>query len=198
MTMAFANRGPARRGPGLLLAGPLASLPPSETGGGKRAAGATRSHAQRSEHGEDGEDRDLVGAGLAGTLRRGGRLAAGRRRRAACLQAAFRAAMPTNNLEGLPTDFRGLECLDFRGTRQQIEERRSNQYDSTITRRIEVSGGNAGGEAPRLLVYDRISSCEGSDCQYTTCHMRETATLRVNMSETPTPQETTEQREGQT
>jgi hypothetical protein len=46
------------------------------------------------------------------------RPAAGRRRRDAGLQAAPRASMPTNTLEGLPTDFRGLACLYSRGTRQ--------------------------------------------------------------------------------
>lgn len=59
----------------------------------------------------------------------------------------------------------------------QIEQRPRHDYDMTSTKRIEVSGGSSGGEAPLLLIYDEIRTCEGSDCRYTTCHMRETATL---------------------
>jgi hypothetical protein len=51
------------------------------------------------------------------TSRRRGRLAAGSRRRTAGLEEACRASLPTNNLEGLPTDFRGLECRDLTATR---------------------------------------------------------------------------------
>jgi len=60
----------------------------------------------------------------------------------------------------------------------QFESRESSVVERTDYSRIEVSGGNSGGESLMALQYDIYRSCEGPDCQLTRpCHMRETATL---------------------
>jgi hypothetical protein len=67
--------------------------------------------AQRSTHGEGGEDRDPAGAGLAGTLRRG---AAGRSPWPPGLctfNGIFFAWISTVELEDPPTDLHGLSVL---------------------------------------------------------------------------------------